>query len=316
VNRNLRAGFALIAAVMLAHRVACADPDSSSAGPTTQPAEPASSPAASAPADKSRYTLFNPTPTDQLRSMDTDRPNVTNTPHTIDAGHLQIETGVIDYTYFRDDSAGDNVREDDFDFGQFNFRLGVLNNLEVNAVVDAFDLDEFHDYSASASSRATSFGDTVVGAKLNLWGDDGADGVWASGLAIQPQFKFPTAAADVGNGHFEFYVALPFLMNLPADFHLGVQPGVADERNLDNTGYVTGFPISISLDRVLLANIDFYVEFACDPTTQRHVSTEQTIDIGGTYPLGDNVVLDAGVNLGLNKVSTTVEALAGISIRL
>ena len=31
--------------------------------------------------------------------MDTDRPNITNTPHTIDAGHLQIEAGAADYAY-------------------------------------------------------------------------------------------------------------------------------------------------------------------------------------------------------------------------
>ncbi len=53
--------------------------------------------AATQPADKGQYTLFNPTPADQLRGMDTDRPNKTNTPHTIDAGHLQIEIGGFDY---------------------------------------------------------------------------------------------------------------------------------------------------------------------------------------------------------------------------
>ena len=34
----------------------------------------------SAPFDKSQYDLFNPVPDDALRGMDTDRPNITNTP--------------------------------------------------------------------------------------------------------------------------------------------------------------------------------------------------------------------------------------------
>jgi hypothetical protein len=83
----------------------------------------------SAPISKSQYTLLNPVPTDQLRGMDTDRPNVTNTPHTIDAGHLQIETGLIDYSYNTDRSNGDTIRNDDLAFAESNFRLGVLNDL-------------------------------------------------------------------------------------------------------------------------------------------------------------------------------------------
>jgi Putative MetA-pathway of phenol degradation len=247
--------------------------------------------------------------------MDTDRPNVTNTPHTIDAGHLQIETGIIDYAYFRDHSPGDNVREDNFDVGQFNFRLGILNNLEINAVIDAFDSVQFHDYAAGNSFYAGSFGDTAIGGKLNLWGDESGDDTWETAMAIQPQFKLPTARNDVGNGYFEFEVAAPFLMNLPAGFHLGLQPGVSHERSLQNTGYVTGFPMSISLDRVVIANLDIYLEYACDPTTEHHAQTGQTIDVGGTYPLNDNVVLDTGVNFGLNSASQNVEVLAGISVR-
>jgi Putative MetA-pathway of phenol degradation len=276
---------------------------------------PTTAAATTQPSDKWQHSLFNPTPTDELRGMDTDRPNVTNTPHTIDAGHLQIETGVIDYTYFRDDSPRENVREDDFDFGEFNFRLGVLNNLEINAVVDAYDLDQTHDYYADSISRAGSFGDTVLGGKLNLWGDESGDDVWETALAIQPQFKFPTARDTVGNGRFEFAVIAPFLMNLPAGFHLGLQPGVSYERNSSNTGYVTGFPSSISVDRVVVGDLDIYLEYACDPTTERRVETEQTIDVGGTYPLTDNIVLDTGVNFGLNNASNNIEVLAGISVR-
>jgi hypothetical protein len=311
---SLAMATALICGVMLANdRAVHADVPTTIA--TSQPSIPQNSPPISQ-AGKSQFTLFNPTPVDQLRGMDTDRPNVTNTPHTIDAGHLQIETGVIDYGYFRDHSIGDNMRVDDYDFGEFNFRLGILNNLEINAVVNAYDLVQVQNYSGGASFRAGSFGDTVLGAKLSLWGDDAGDEDWASGLAIQPQLKFPTARDDVGNGYFEFFVAAPFLMNLPEGLHLGLQPDVSHERNSTNTGYVTGFPMSISLDRVVIGDLDVYLEYACDPTTEQHVETEQTIDVGGTYPLNDNVVLDTGVNFGLNRASTNIEVVAGISVRL
>jgi hypothetical protein len=265
--------------------------------------------------DKWQYMVFNPTPDNQLRDMDTDRPNVTNTPHTIDAGHWQIETGVMDYAYYRDDSSGDNVRSDAFAFGQFNFRLGVLNNLELNAVVHAYETDREHNISSHATFCASGFGDMIVGGKLNFWGNEGNDAVGYTALAIQPQFKFPTARNDMGNGRFEFSVAAPFLANLPAGFHVGLQPGVSQERNCSNTGYVTGFPGSVSLDRVVCGNLDVYLEYACDVSTEKHATAPQTIDMGGTYPLTKNIVLDAGVNVGLNRASNNVEVLTGISIR-
>ena len=45
-----------------------------------------------AAADKSQYTLFNPTPKEQMRPFNTDRPTKSNVPYTVDAGHFQIET--------------------------------------------------------------------------------------------------------------------------------------------------------------------------------------------------------------------------------
>ncbi len=275
--------------------------------------EPATAEPTSSVPDKSRYTLFDSTPETQLRDMDTDRPNVTNTPHTIDAGHWQIETGIMDYSYYHSSSSGENERSDDFALGQFNLRLGVSSNLEFNVVVDAYKTDR--EISDHTTIRAHGLGDTIVGGKLNLWGNEGGNEVGYTAMAIQPQFKFPTARNDIGNGRFEFSVAVPFLANLPAGFHLGLQPGGSYERNSSNTGYVTGFPASVSVDRVILGNLDVYLEYASDLSTEKHVTAPQTIDLGGTYPLTKNLVLDAGVNVGLNRASNNVEVLIGISIR-
>jgi hypothetical protein len=267
------------------------------------------------PTDKWQYTLFNPTPADQLRDMDTDRPNKTNTPHTIDAGHLQIEIGAFDYVYDREQYQGDNARIDALDLGQFNLRLGILNDLELNAVVDSFDFLRDTDHASNQSSRQNGFGDTVVGGKLNLWGNESGDNIWATALGIQPQFKIPTARENIGNGHPELFVGFPFLMNLPAGFHLGLQPTISWQRNSTDTGDVAGWQNSISVDRVILGNFDVYLEYWAFVSTESHQESQQTLDIGFTYPLNDNVVLDTGANMGLNKASETFEWVAGISLR-
>jgi hypothetical protein len=267
------------------------------------------------PPDKWQYTLFDPTPADQLRSMDTDRPNKTNTPHTIDSGHLQLETGVVDYSYDRDQYHGSNSRSDAFDFGQFNFRVGVLNNLELNAVINSEVLLRNTDFIAGESSRQNGFGDTVVGGKLNVWGNEGGDAVWTTALAIQPQFKIPTAREDLGNGHPELFVGVPFLLNLPAGLHLGLQTTLSWERNATNNGDTTGWQNSASIDRVFMDRYDVYLEYWSHVSSEHHQEAQQTIDVGMVVALTDNLVMDTGVNFGLNKASTNLECVAGFSVR-
>ena len=49
--------------------------------------------------DKSDYNLFKPTPVDQMRSFNTDRPTKSNVPYTVDAGHFQYEGDVFIYSF-------------------------------------------------------------------------------------------------------------------------------------------------------------------------------------------------------------------------
>ena len=60
-------------------------------------AAPAFAQSASAP-DKSQYWLLNPVPTDQMRDFNTDRPPKANSPYTVDAGHFQYETDLVNFT--------------------------------------------------------------------------------------------------------------------------------------------------------------------------------------------------------------------------
>jgi hypothetical protein len=252
---------------------------------------------------------------DQLRDMDTDRPNLTNTPTTIDAGHVQIETGFLDYSFNRTRTPdGKIVRTDAIDAGQFNVRLGVLDNLELNVVINSFDYLRSHDPDAGVA-RTSGFGDTTLGGKFNFWGNEINDKTWATALAIQPQFSFPTARDSLGEGRLQMSVALPFYMNLPYAFHFYVQPTIGMQRNVANDGYVTSFGNAVSVDRVVIGKLDTYIEYASDFTTEQHAKTEQTLDLGLTYPLTDNIQLDAGVNLGLNHASNKFDVVTGISVR-
>ncbi|HEY1505140.1 MAG TPA: transporter, partial [Stellaceae bacterium] len=269
----------------------------------------------SPPADKSPYTLFNPTPTAALRDMDTDRPNVTNTPHTIDAGHVQIETGLYDWTRFHDRTHGGDTVTDAVTLGHINARLGVTNDLEVNATIDSYDRVKTIDNSAGQTTRANGFGDTVIGGKLNLWGNQGGDDPWASGFALQPQVKLPTAQPGIGNNHVEWTIGAPFLINLVDGFHLGLETAPGQERNTANDGYVVGWQNSASIDHVVFGGVDVYLEYAMHMTSEAHTQPRQSLDVGMTYPVTDNLAIDSGVFIGINRATPGVEWTSGVSFR-
>ncbi len=56
--------------------------------------------------DKSTYTIFNPTPPALMREFNTDRPDKTESPYTVDAGHFQTETDWITWLHDRTHEAG------------------------------------------------------------------------------------------------------------------------------------------------------------------------------------------------------------------
>jgi hypothetical protein len=247
--------------------------------------------------------------------MDTDRPNVTNTPHTVDAGHVQIETGLYDWSHFHDRTHGGDAVTDALTLGHINTRVGITDRFEVNATIDAYNRVNSTDNIAHQTTRFSGFGDTVIGGKLNLWGNEGGDDPWTSGFALQPQVKLPTAQTGIGNNHVEWVVGAPFLINLARGFHLGLETALGQERNTANSGSVAGWQNSASIDHVIFGALDVYLEYAMHVTTERNTQPQQSIDIGFTYPVSDNVVIDSGVFIGANRATPGFEWTSGISVR-
>jgi hypothetical protein len=268
--------------------------------------------ASSAPVtDKSVYSLFHPVPADQMRDMETDRPDRTNTPNTIDAGHVQLESGLSDMTFYRHGSARNNI----YASGEEDLRVGVLNQLELSLSTTLFNSMPVASPSSQSSPRHAGVGDLFVGGTLNLWGDDVGDTVWATSVGLQPIIKFPTATREIGNGHFESFFGVPLLVNLPGGFHFGGETIVSNERNTADDGYVTGWQNMFAVDHAVLDKFDIYAEYWTHISSEHHRKAQQSIDTGFTYSLTDAVVLDTGFSFGLNSATADFEWVTGFSVR-
>src|ERR1051325_6535124 len=90
--------------------------------------------------DKSVFNLLNPTPTEYLRAMDRDGPGTTESPYTVDAGHFQVEMTLVDYTYDRASFEGTTKRFEEWEIGSMNLKLGLLNQLDAQLVLEPYNL--------------------------------------------------------------------------------------------------------------------------------------------------------------------------------
>src|SRR2546421_12769966 len=129
--------------------------------------------AALAEKNKSEFSLFNPTPPDLMRDLTTDRPDKTESPYTVDAGHLQLEMDLVNYSYDRRNPQHESRRVQQLNILSTNFKIGLLNNLDFQLVSDNFLWFRDEDLSTHQASESTGAGDTTLRFKLNLWGNDG-----------------------------------------------------------------------------------------------------------------------------------------------
>ncbi|HEY9247818.1 MAG TPA: transporter, partial [Rariglobus sp.] len=137
--------------------------------------------AGTARADKSACTLFDPTPRDLMRELSTDRPDQTESPYTVDAGHWQIEFDFVNYTYDRD--AG--VRSETWNIAPVNVKLGLTNTADLQVIFDSYSTGRVR--SAGATVPTRDWGDITLRLKQNLWGNDGGD----TAFALMPFVKLP-----------------------------------------------------------------------------------------------------------------------------
>ncbi|MGI8820421.1 MAG: transporter [Chthoniobacterales bacterium] len=260
-----------------------------------------------AQADKSGFHLFRPTPEALLREMATDRPDKTEGPTTVDAGHFQVEMDFATYTRDRQEGVRTNV----WNVAPFNLRVGLLNNLEFDLIFGSYLHETVKDWRARAESRNSGVGDFLARCKINLWGNDGG----ATALAILPFVKFPTNSGGFGNDSIEGGVLFPLAVKLPAGFELGMETGVEFLRDEVGGGRHAGIIDSVTVAHSLVGKLSGYAEFFSEVSTERGTGWEGTLDFGLTYLVTKNVQLDGGCNFGLTRAADDLNFFTGISFR-
>ncbi len=273
------------------------------AGDADHPVQPLAN-----PPDKSGYNLFHPTPRDQLRDFNPDRPSFTNGPYTVDAGHLQLETGILEYNRDRYNGAG--VRTDGFAVADTVVRLGVIDRAEVSLQFSPFNYVRTKDKVTGAHTKQSGVSDLTALAKVNFFGNDG--GVLAAGL--QPFARFPTATQGLGGRGFAGGIGVPVQWNAPGNFQVGYE-GIGQSLHLPGGGSYWDWINSVVMSHPLVGRFSTYVEFVSEVPTLAHQRWSGTVDTGLVYLSKHDWQLDAGVNVGVTKAANDLFPFVGAAWR-
>ncbi len=260
----------------------------------------------SVPPDKSGYNLFNPVPENLMRDLSPDRPDETESAYTVDAGHYQLEMDFANFTY--DKSDGTTTKA--WDVGDFNFKAGLLNNVDVQLVYDNYLNVETKD-SFGKSTTQSGFGDLTTRLKINLWGDDGGK----TAFALLPYVKFPTSTDNLGNNAVEGGMIFPLAVSLPHDFDLSLETAASVMKNDDNGSYHEEFIASASLDHQIIGKLSGFLEFFSNFSTESHAGWVGTADTGLEYLVTKNIQIDLDCYFGVTHAAPDFNPFAGITWR-
>src|SRR6266550_835814 len=265
----------------------------------------------SASLDKTQYTLFNPTPRELMREMNTDRPDKTESPFSVDAGHFQIEADILNYTYDRYNSARTDTRVETVSIAPMNLKVGLRNDVDLQLVVDTYESVRTHDLATGMVQKNRGFGDLLIRAKWNAWGNEGG----ATAFAVMPYVKLPTNQDNLGNNSVEGGVIFPFALELPAGWSMGLMTQLDLVHDASGSGHHPEFLNSITFGHDIIGNLAGYAEFFSAVSTESGSDWIGTVDVGLTYGLTRDIQLDGGVSIGVTRAADDINPFIGISWR-
>jgi hypothetical protein len=264
-------------------------------------------PAAESKADKSQFSLFNPTPRASMREMSTDRPDQTESAYTVDAGHFQVETDL--FAYSRDSDNGSE--SESFAALSLNLKVGLLNNVDLQIGINPYLHNRTRDTNLENFESESGFGDIVTRVKINLVGNDSGRVVFA----VMPFLKLPLGDDGLSNGSLEGGAIFPLEFGLPAGWNLVLMTEFDVLRNESSAGYHVDFVNSATVSHDIIGPLAGYLEFFSVVSTQSDSPWQGFVDFGFTYALTKDLQLDAGVNIGVTRSAPDWGPFLGLSFR-
>jgi hypothetical protein len=234
----------------------------------------------------------------------TDRPTKANAVCTVPVGKWQLESSVAGWGRIEDGG----TRADVWTIGSSFLKLGLTDRSDLQIGITPYV--RVKTKVDGNKSSVSGFGDITVRYKHRLT-DEGAK----VQVAAIPFVKLPTAGGDIGNGKVEGGLALPVSMAVgKATMTFGPEADLLADA--DGNGRHIAVVNLVNLAGPVAPGLtligELWTATNFDPAD---TVTLASADAAVAYAVNNNLQLDLGTNIGLNRHTPDVELYAGISVR-
>lgn len=240
---------------------------------------------------KKEFHLFHRTPDSLLRPMTTDRPDITETAYTVDAGRFQFE---LDFINLFQHPNEEGLKETDFLFLNGFAKVGLTHRTELQLQFSAWQL-HFPQLKKQGSDKLyQGIGDLGFRYKYNIKGND-SDGI---ALAIMPSLMIPLRN-KASEGYFVSGVNLIMGREFSNDLELGGQ--VEYHLLFRESGKFESdeFWFTFLVGGPLAKSFDWFAESAMIFSNS---NPPRPLANGGViYEVTPNLLLDFAFQFGLNR---------------
>lgn len=219
-------------------------------------AEDARTPAERAGASAS-HSLWQRTPKELWREVDTDPCHFVEGPYTLNGGRFQIEWGLATWAREETRTAGAlTERREEAGFSAVIVRAGLTPSLELSVTHDGWVHVRTTDVATATSEVVRGWQDAAVGLKYNVWGNDGG----RTALGVVAGQTFATGARDVTAGEAETSASMVFAATLAKGEAWELAAGTQVRRRHSASSEATDFSQSLRFCRELSAPRSVAVE--------------------------------------------------------
>jgi hypothetical protein len=237
--------------------------------------------------------------------LESDRPDFTESPVTVGRGVIQLETG---YDYTIDKTLGTQFTQ--HSFPQTLWRIGMFAEWFEFRIFYNYEIDNFT-LPNGRRQQLRGSDDLELGMKFCLTPQEG----FLPAMGIIPAMTVPSGSPGLTE-----QIVMPSLIwayswDLSKNISLGMSTDI--ERQRDDVGNVfTEFVQSISVEYKFTKHWGGYTEWAVfAPSGTTVERTQHYADGGFTFPLTNNIQLDAEVGVGLNAAANNFFAGSGATLR-
>ncbi len=235
-----------------------------------------------------------------------DRPGKSSETCTVPAGHWQVETGLADWSIQR----SDGERDTSLVIGETTIKYGLSDRSDIEIDVTPWQRETSRGNGSHDSAKGV--GDTRIQYKQQLTPLNGALQVSA-----YPYVKIPTARQPLGNGKWEAGLLVPIAYSIPkSPISIALTPEVDWAADSDGHGYhaamVQVASVGWQTNDALNLSAEIWSKWDWD---RAGTAKQLSADGAAAYLVSQDVQIDGGINVGLNRQTPDVELYAGISER-